>query len=66
MTKFTKVKEALQNKTRGTSNYITITKNIDFRHRGKKYAIKNVMTNNTYSECYKTLDGIIKQYDLNI
>lgn len=66
MTKFTKVKEALQNKTRGTSNYITITKNIDFRHRGKKYAIKNVMTNNTYSECYKTLDEIIKQYDLNI
>lgn len=66
MIKFIRVKEALQDKTRGTSNYITITRNIDVRHRGKKYAIKNVMTNNTYSECYKTLDEIIKQYDLNI
>jgi hypothetical protein len=66
MKKFEKVKKALQDKTRNTADYITITKNIDCRHKGKKYAIKNVVTNNIYYESYKTLNEIIKKYELNI
>jgi hypothetical protein len=65
MKKFEKVKKALQDKTRNTADYITITKNIDCRHKGK-YAIKNVVTNNIYFESYKTLNEIIKAYELNI
>jgi hypothetical protein len=66
MKKFEKVKKALQDKTRNTADYITITKNIDCRHKGKKYAIKNVVTNNIYFESYKTLNEIIEKYKLNI
>jgi len=64
MTKFEKTKKALEDKTRNTWNYITITKNTDARHRGNKYAIKNVVTNITYKESYKTLNDIIKAYNL--
>jgi hypothetical protein len=66
MKKFEKVKKALQDKTRNTADYITITKNIDCRHKGKKYAIKNVVTNNVTYKCYNTLNEIIKAYELNI
>jgi hypothetical protein len=66
MKKFEKVKNALMEKTRNTADYITITKNIDTRHKGKKYAIKNVVTNNVYFESYNTLNEIIKAYELNI
>jgi len=66
MTKFEKVKKALQEKTRDSANFITITTDLDCRHRGKKYAIRNVATMKIQSEAYKTLDEIIKKYDLNI
>jgi len=66
MTKFEKVKKALQEKTRDSANFITITTDLDCRHKGKKYAIRNVVTMNIQSEAYKTLDEIIKKYDLNI
>lgn len=66
MTKFEKVKKALQEKTRGSANYITITTALDCRHKGKKYAIKNIITQNTLNEAYKTLNEIIQKYDLYI
>lgn len=65
MSKFDLVKTALENKTRETGNFITVTRNVDARHTGK-YAIKNVVTNNVSSISYKTLDEIIKEFDLNI
>ena len=43
MKKFDKVKKALEEKTRYSDNFITLTTNFDCRHRGK-YAIKNVIT----------------------
>lgn len=66
MTKFEKVKKALQEKTRDSANFITITTDLDCRHKGKKYAIRNVVTMNIQSEAYKTLDEIIEAYDLDI
>lgn len=66
MKKYEKVKKALQEKTRGSENFITITTNLDCRHRGKKYAIKNVVTTNIKPEAYKTLNEIIKVYNLHI
>ena len=65
MNKFEKVKKALEEATKGSNNFITITKNVDARHSGK-YAIKNVVTNNISSISYKTLDEVIKEYQLNI
>ena len=66
MTKFEKVKKALEEKTRDSANFITITTELDGRHKGKKYAIRNVVTTKTQSEAYKTLDEIIEKYELNI
>lgn len=66
MTKFEKVKKALQEKTRDSANFITITTNLDCRHKGKKYAIRNVVTSKIQAEAYKTLDEIIEAYDLDI
>ena len=65
MNKFEKVKRALEEKTRYTSNSITVTKNVDGRHTGK-YAIQNTVTNNISNISYKTLDAIIKEFDLKI
>ena len=65
MTKYEKVCEALMNKTKDTWNFITLTTSVDARHTGK-YAIKNVVTNNVSSTSYKTLDEVIKEYDLKI
>ena len=65
MNKFEKVKRALEEKTRYTSNFITVTKNIDSRHTGK-YAIQNIVTNSIGNISYKTLDDIIKEFDLQI
>lgn len=65
MTKFEKVKRALEEKTRYTSNFITVTKKVDGRHSGK-YAIQNTETNNISNISYKTLDEIIKEFDLKI
>jgi hypothetical protein len=66
MTKFEKVKKALENKTCNTDNYKTLTKELDCRHKGKKYAIRNVVTSKIQAEAYKTLDEIIEAYDLDI
>ena len=65
MSKFDKVKKALEEKTRYTNNFITLTTNVDCRHRGK-YAIKNVITNNVLDISFKTLNDVIKEYELNI
>ena len=65
MKKFEKVKRALEEKTRYTGNFITVTKNIDARHRGK-YAILNIVTNRISSNSYRTLNEIIKKFDLKI
>ena len=61
--KFKKVNEALMNKTRETGDYVRLTKNTDCRHKGK-YAIQNVVTNNTYGISFKTLNEVIKEYEL--
>ena len=63
--KFKKVNESLMNKTRETVDYVRLTKNTDCRHKGK-YAIQNVVTNNTYEISFKTLDEVIKEYNLKI
>ena len=65
MTKFEKVKLALENKTRNTNNFITLTKNIDARHKGK-YVIQNVVTRNIDNVSYKTLDEVINEFELKI
>lgn len=65
MTKFEKVKLALENKTRNTNNFITLTKNVDTRHKGK-YVIQNVVTRNINNVSYKTLDEVINEFELII
>lgn len=65
MNKFEKVRIALQEKTRETDNFITLTKNVDARHEGK-YAIKNIATNSVGAISYKTLDEVIKEFELTI
>ena len=65
MKKFEKVNKALIEKTRDTDNWMRVTKNVDARHKGK-YALQNIVTNSISSHSYKTLDEIIKEYDLNI
>lgn len=65
MSKFENVKKALEDKTRNTDNFITITKNVDGRHSGK-YAIQNVVTRNTLGISFKTLDEVIKEYYLTV
>lgn len=65
MSKFEKVKNALEDKTRSTNDFITVTRNVDARHTGK-YAIKNVVTNNVKGISYNTLDEIIREFELNI
>jgi histone H3/H4 len=66
MTKFEKVKKALEEKTIDSANYITITTELDCRHKGRKYAIRNVVTSKIQAECYKTLNEVIQAYDLDI
>lgn len=65
MKKFEMVKKDLEDSTRNTSNFVTVTKNVNASHTGK-YAIQNVITRNISSISYKTLDAIIKEYNLNI
>lgn len=65
MSKFELVKKALEDQTRNTSNFITLTKNVDASHSGK-YTTKNVITNNTSRISYNTLDEVIKEFELNI
>lgn len=65
MSKFEKVKRALEEKTQNTNDFITVIKNVDARHSGK-YVIKNVVTNNVKGISYNTLDEIIQEFELNI
>lgn len=44
MTKFEKVKKALEEKTRNTGDWITLTTELDARHKGCKYTTVNVIT----------------------
>lgn len=66
MTKFEKVNKALDEKTRNSGDFITLTTNLDARHKGCKYAIQNVVTNNVSWKCYKTLNEVIKEFNLSI
>ncbi|WP_297994159.1 hypothetical protein [uncultured Clostridium sp.] len=65
MKKFEKVKNALEELTRDSNNWLTITENIDGRHTGK-YALQNVVTGNVFPISYKTLNEIIKEFNLVI
>lgn len=65
MNKFEKVKKALEELTHDTNNFITLTDKVDSRHNGK-YAIQNVVTRSTEGISYKTLDEVIKEYNLTI
>lgn len=64
-TKFEKVKEALQEKTRETSSWLTLSKNTDMRHSGK-YVPVNMFSQKPGRISFKTLDEVIAEYDLKI
>ena len=63
--KFNEVKIALEEKTKDSGNWLTITKSVDCRHSGK-YALQNIVTRNVLPYSYDTLDEIIKEYGLNV
>lgn len=63
--KFDKVKEALENKTRDTKNYITLIKNEDAKNKGK-YSIQNVATKEVGDKGYNVLDDVIVEYRLDV
>lgn len=65
MTKFEKVDRALMEKTRNDMQWLGITKNVHAGHDGK-YALVNCYTNSTLQISFKTLNEIIKEYDLTI
>ena len=65
MTKFEKVCKALEKKTRDTGNYITLTKNVYAGSKGN-YATRNLVTNNISQITYKTLNEVIKEYNLSL
>ena len=65
MKKFDKVKKALEDKTRNTNNFVTLSINNNASHK-YKYITRNVVTNNISKKSYKTLNDIIKEYELNI
>lgn len=65
MTKFEKVANALMEKTKDTNDWITVTTRQDARHSGK-YVIENVVTRYLTAHSFKTLNEIIKEYELNI
>lgn len=63
MKEFENVKKALEEKTEGTENYITLAKNVDARHSGK-YTTMNMVTRNTSAVSYKTLDEVVEAFNL--
>ena len=65
MMKFEKVKKALEEKTYNTNDYITVVKGGDSRHQ-YKYCIQNVVTKSLKAESYKTLNDIVKEFELEI
>lgn len=60
-----KVKNVLEEKTKNTSDFTTLTIISDTKHI-EKYVIKNVVVNNIKGISYKTLDEIIQHFKLNI
>ena len=65
MMKFEKVKKALEEKTYNTNDWLTVVKGGDYRHK-YKYCIKNVVTKSLKAESYKTLNDIVKEFELEI
>lgn len=63
--KFENVKKALEEQTKGSANWLTLTKNVDGRHSGK-YALQNMITKNISGISFKTLDEVIKEFNLNL
>lgn len=65
MSKFEKVNNELIEKTRNSENWVKLTRNVDGSHTGK-YALENIITHNISRNSYKTLDEVIKKFDLDI
>ena len=65
MSKFEKVSNALMDKTEDSGNWVKLTRNVDASHKGK-YALENIITHNISRNSYKTLDEVIKEFDLDI
>lgn len=63
MRRFEEVKKALEDKTRDTLDFVTLTKNVDARHSGK-YAIRDALGTGLKPISYKTLEEVVKAYDL--
>lgn len=65
MTKFEKVSKALVESTRGTGNWVRLTKNVAAGSKGK-YATQNVLNAAASLRTFKTLDEVIEKYGLEI
>lgn len=65
MSKFEKVNNELIEKTRNSENWVKLTRNVNASHKGK-YALENIITHNISRNSYKTLDEVIKEFDLDI
>lgn len=63
--KFNDVNNALIEKTRGTSNWVRLSKNVDCRHKGN-YVLENVITKNKSSFSYKTLSEVVEEFNLEV
>ena len=65
MSKFEKVKQALERETRDSNNYLTLSKNVDARHSGV-YVTRNVITQSVGPLSFKTLNEVVAYYNLDI
>lgn len=65
MKKFDLVKKAIEENTKDTNNFVTLTTETDARHSGK-YTLKNVVTGNIGAKSFKTLNEVIAEYNLAI
>ena len=65
MLKFENVKKALELKTQDTFNYLTLSKSVDCRHKGK-YVVKNVVTDDITSYSFYTLQEVVDFYNLDL
>lgn len=66
MNKYKRVKRAIEEKTRNTNNFLTLSTNVDSRFKSDiNYVLVNVHTNNVYNG-YKNLQSIVDSFDLDI
>lgn len=65
MKKFDEVNKAIMDLTADTENWVRLSKKTDCRHSGK-YVLRNIYTNNAAAISYKTLNEVIKEFDLKI